>query len=87
MGKIISFPFLKFNLQMIREYKATFAMLKERGQDPIGSGKLELNFRFVGPSGTGIMGLVLLKKKLQKNIKRVFWQLCRSKREKQKIEK
>ena len=38
-------------LKVLQEYKATISMARERGQDPVVSGKLELNFLFVGAPG------------------------------------
>jgi len=40
-------------VQMLRQYRATILFSREKGQDAVASGKLELNFRFVGPPGTG----------------------------------
>lgn len=38
-------------IQTLREYHATIVMQQDKGIDPITSGKLELNFLFVGPPG------------------------------------
>jgi hypothetical protein len=39
-------------LKVLQEYKSTICMAREKGQDPIASGKLELNFLFVGAPGS-----------------------------------